>query len=168
MNPSPEVLEEWITRSWDRRPPFTHEALVEMWREEQASRAKAHETDWRSRQLEELRRRVAALEAVLGSGGRKLIDELAKATGDVLGRARQLERERLLAEVDKRLEERAPLSYAGVWSESAAYRKGAMVTHAGSAWIAVGGVEPGSKPGRAPEWRLAVKSAEGSKGIVTA
>jgi hypothetical protein len=163
--PSPAVLEDWIAKSWDRRPPFTYEALVAMWREEQAARAEAHEKDYRARQLDELRQRVAALERVLGPHGKSLIGDIAEGFGAVLGKARAAERERILAEVDKRFEERAPLSYAGVWSEGVAYRKGSMVTHAGSAWIALAGVEPGAKPGRAPEWRLAVKSAE-SKGTV--
>jgi hypothetical protein len=157
MNPSPEVLEEWITRSWDRRPPFTHEALVEMWREEQASRAKAHETDYRARQLDELRRRVAAIEALLGPGCKRLIGDIAKGFGQALGQSRTRERERLLAEVEKR----GFVTYSGVWDEATDYARGTLVTHGGSAWVALTPAEKGLRPGKAPAWRLAVKGESG-------
>jgi hypothetical protein len=155
--PSPAVIEEWVARSWDRRPPFTYEALVEMWREEQASRAKAHEKDYRSKQLDELRRRVGQLEALLGPHGKRLVDELAKGFGQALGQSRTRERKRLLAEVEKR----GFVTYGGVWDESTDYARGALVTHGGSAWVALTPAEKGLRPGKAPAWRLAVKGESG-------
>jgi hypothetical protein len=126
--PSPAVLEEWIARSWDRRPPFTYECLVEMWREEQRTRAKARERDYRAQQLEELRRRVAALERILGPRGRRLTDDLIDGIGQALGKIRAQDRERLLAEI----EGRGYLSHKGVWDSDQAYPAGAVVTDHGS------------------------------------
>jgi hypothetical protein len=162
MNPSP-VLEEWVVRSWDRRPPFTHEALVEMWREEQASRAKAHETDHRARQLDEVRRRVAAIEALLGPGCKRLIGDIAKGFGQALGQSRTRERERLLAEIEKR----GYLSHKGTWDSSQAYPAGAVVTDHGSVWCAVTRCEAGERPSRAPSWRLMAKGDAGKAPVVT-
>jgi hypothetical protein len=167
MNPTEDELDRWIAAGWDRPPLFTRAAMREMFLDEKARHAARDAADWRTKEVADLRRRVARLEGVLGTGGKRLIDELASGFGRALSRSRTREREQLLAEVEKRFEERALLSYAGVWSEGVAYRKGSMVSHAGSAWVAIGGVEPGAKPGRAPEWRLAVKSGE-SKGTVVA
>jgi hypothetical protein len=161
--PSPAVLEEWVRRSWDHRPPFTYECLIEMWRAEQASRAKARETDWRSQQIDELRRRVATLERILGPRGKRLTDDIAAGVGAALGKARTQDRERVLAEVEKR----GYCTYGGVWDESTAYARGALVTHGGSAWVALTTAEKGLRPGKAPAWRLAVKG-ESSRGPTAA
>jgi hypothetical protein len=162
--PSPAVLEEWVTRSWDHRPPFTYECLVEMWQEEQASRAKAREADWRSQQLDELRRRVAALERALGPGGRRLADDLIAGIGGALGKIRAQDRERLLAEVERR----GFVTYGGVWDEATEYPRGALVTHGGAAWVALTPAEKGLRPGKAPAWRLAVKGESSSRGPTAA
>jgi hypothetical protein len=134
-----------------------------MWREEQVARAREREKDWRSQQLDDLRRRVAALEAVLGPGGKHLIGGIAEGFGAVLGKARVAERERVLAEVEKR----GYCAYRGVWSPEATYPLGSLVTCKGSAWAALGEVPKGIRPGSDPVWQLAVKSGEGSK-VVTA
>jgi hypothetical protein len=151
--PSPAVLEEWIARSWDRRPPFTYECLIEMWQEEQASRAKRETEDWRTKEVVELRQRVAALERALGPGGRRLTDDLIAGIGQALGKIRAQDRERLLAEI----EQRGFARYCGTFDETVEYSRGAMVTHAGSTWVATGPVTKGARPGRAAEWRLTAK-----------
>ena len=151
--PSHEALEAWIKRSWDHRPPFTYEVLVEMWQAEQASRAKARETDWREKKLDELGRRVTALERILGPGGKRLIEDIATGVGAALGKSRAQERGRILGEV----EARGYVSYRGTWDEGVGYEKGAMVSCGGAGWISVAPVEKGARPGRAAEWRLAVK-----------
>jgi hypothetical protein len=160
--PSPDVLEEWIARSWDQRPPFTYECLIEMWQAEQESRAKAHETDYRSKQLDELGRRVAAIERLLGPGCKRLIGDMAKGFGEALAKARVAERERLLAEV----EARGYLSHKGIWDSGQAYPAGAVVTDHGSVWCAVTRCEAGERPSRAPGWRLMAKGDAGKAPVV--
>jgi hypothetical protein len=162
--PSAAVLEEWVRRSWDHRPPFTYEALVEMWHDEQRSRAKARETDWRSQQLDELGRRVAALERILGPHGKRLTDDLVAGIGEALGKIRVQDRERILGEVERR----GYCTYRGVWSPEATYPIGSLVTCKGAAWAALGDVPKGVRPGSDPAWQLAVKSGEAGKGTVAA
>ena len=65
------------------------------------------------------------------------------------------------------LEARGFVTYRGTWDEALDYARGAMVTHAGSTWIATGPCAKGARPARAAEWRLAVKGGEVSKGPVT-
>jgi hypothetical protein len=121
--------------------------LTKQWQSEDA--AVLHAEDWRTREVVGLRQRVAALERLTG--------DLAKATGDALRQVRQEERAHAAAE----LERRGFVSYHGVWDEAGAYPRGALVTHGGSAWIALTPAEKGLRPGRAPAWRLAVKGLDG-------
>lgn len=55
------------------------------------------------------------------------------------------------------------LRYCGVYSRPLDYRKGAMVTDHGAAWIALRDVEPGERPGACDGWQLAVKSGRDGK-----
>jgi hypothetical protein len=148
---------------WDRRPPFRHDVFVEMYLDEQAARAKREAEDWRTHEVVELRRRVAQLEKILGPRGRRLAGDLIAGIGEALGKIRVQDRERLLGEIDSR----GYCRYVGTWDEGADYNRGAMVTCAGSTWIATGPCAKGVRPGRAAEWRLAVKGGEASKGPVT-
>lgn len=47
------------------------------------------------------------------------------------------------------------LKYAGVWQRALDYERGDVVTHKGSAWVAVR--EAATEPGEASEWQLMVK-----------
>jgi hypothetical protein len=133
--------------------------LVKRWSSEDAAALDAE--DWRTREVAELRQRVAALERLLGPGGKRLIGELAKATGDALRLVRQEERAHTAAE----LERRGYMAYRGTWDESAAYDRGSMVTHGGSVWVALTPTEKGLRPGKAPAWRLAVKGEGKMPGV---
>jgi hypothetical protein len=121
------------------------------WQSEDAAAADAQ--DHRVKEVTELRARVAALERRLGG--------FAKATGDALREIREQDRAHLLSEVAKC----GFVRYGGVWDAAADYARGAMVTHAGSTWIATGPCEKGARPGKAAEWRLAVKSADTMPGV---
>jgi hypothetical protein len=158
--PSAQALEEWIAKSWDRRPPFSYDCLVEMWKDEQVARAREREKDWRSKQLDELRQRVAQLERILGPRGKRLTGDLIAGIGKALAEIREQDRARILGEI----EARGFVTYGGVWDETVEYPRGALVTHGGSAWVALTPAEKGLKPGKAPAWRLAVKGESGSKG----
>ncbi|MCE3248554.1 MAG: hypothetical protein K0R41_2379 [Geminicoccaceae bacterium] len=129
--------------------------LQERWQREDAAALNAQ--DYRVKEVADLQARVARLERLLGPGGKRLAGGLAKATGDALRRIRTEERERILGEVEKR----GYVSYRGTWDEGADYARGAMVTCAGSTWIAVGPIDKGERPGRGASWRLAVKGESG-------
>jgi hypothetical protein len=133
--------------------------LQTKWQREDAAAADAE--DYRTKEVVDLRQRVAALERLLGPNGRTLISGFAKATGDAIGRVRLEERAHTAAE----LERRAFMRYGGVWDEAAEYPRGALVTHAGSAWVALTPAEKGLRPGKAPAWRLAIKGEGKMPGI---
>jgi hypothetical protein len=138
---------------------FDVDRLQERWQREDAAAETA--ADYRIKEVIELRQRVAALERLLGPGGKRLIGGLAKATGDALRLVRQEERAHAAAE----LERRGFMSYHGVWDEAAEYPRGALVTHGGSAWVALTPAEKGLRPGKAPAWRLAVKGEGRMPGV---
>jgi hypothetical protein len=129
--------------------------LVKQWSSEDAAALDAE--DWRTREVAELRQRVAALERLLGPGGRRLAGGITRATGDALREIREQDREHLLGELEKR----GFVTYGGVWDEAAEYPRGALVTHGGSVWVALTPAEKGLRPGKAPAWRLAVKGESG-------
>jgi hypothetical protein len=133
--------------------------LKERWQREDAAALDAE--DYRAKEVAELRARVAALERLLGPGGRRLAGGITRATGDALRQIRQEERAQTAAE----LERRGYVSYGGVWDEAAAYPRGALVTHGGSVWVALIAAEKGLCPGKAPVWRLAVKGESKVPGI---
>jgi hypothetical protein len=125
-------------------------ALDEKWRieddaAEQAAKAAA---DWRDAEVRELRARVRRLEHFIEAPDDGLVELLAMTIGharkDILG---QIEGRNLMA-------------YKGVWSADTEYPVGSFVTDAGGGWVAVGPVEKGSRPGRGPAWKLAVKSPQ--------
>jgi hypothetical protein len=128
------------------------------WQSEDAATFAAE--DYRVKEVAALHQRVAVLERLLGPGGRRL----AEVTGDALRRIRTEDRALLLGEVERR----GYVTYAGVWDEGTDYVRGAMVTHGGSAWVALTPAEKGLRPGKAPVWRLAVKSGEAGKAPVVA
>jgi hypothetical protein len=153
--PTVAVLEAWIEASWPHgRPPWAYEVFREMYTEEQRHRAVEQAKDWRNREITELRARVAKLEKILGRRGENLINGISKAAGITIRNVRAEDRERLLGEI----ESRDYVTYAGTWDETAEYARGALVTHAGGAWVAVAPVAKGERPGKGPSWKLAVKS----------
>jgi hypothetical protein len=133
--------------------------LVKQWSSEDAAALDAE--DWRTREVAELRQRVAALERLLGPGGRRLAGGITRATGDALREIRTQDRTHILGEVERR----GYLSYGGVWDEAATYQRGALVTYGGSAWVALTPAEKGLSPGRAPTWRLAIKGESKMPGV---
>ena len=161
MNPTEAELDRWIAEGWDRPPVLARSVLREMYLDEKARDVARDAADWRTKEMVDLRRRVSQLEAVLGRDGRKLVDELAKGFGAAIAQSRIRERERMLAEV----EARGYVTYCGVYDEATDYARGALVTHGGSAWVALTPAEKGLRPGKAPVWRLAVKG-ESSRGTV--
>jgi len=48
------------------------------------------------------------------------------------------------------------MTYQGVYQRAQDYSKGSVVTHSGSAWIALTDI-PGGIPGHTPDWQLMVK-----------
>src|SRR5690606_713954 len=61
------------------------------------------------------------------------------------------------AAIEKRLD--GALFFKGVWAEGTEYGHGALVQHAGTAWVST--VEKATtKPGTSAEWRMLAKSAK--------
>jgi hypothetical protein len=138
------------------------DALDERWRAEDAAWREA--ADWRTQQVRDLTQRVAALERVLGPGGKRLIDDLVAGIGTALGKIRAQDRESILGEIERR----GYCTYRGVWSPEATYPIGSLVTCKGATWAALSDVPKGVRPGSDPAWQLAVKSGEASRGTVAA
>jgi hypothetical protein len=59
--------------------------------------------------------------------------------------------------------EAAPIRYRGVWQRSDDYKRGHVVTDAGSAWHAVKDVPPGERPGVSDCWQLMVKAGKDAR-----
>ncbi|WP_338722378.1 hypothetical protein [Devosia sp. XK-2] len=60
--------------------------------------------------------------------------------------------------------EAAGIKFAGVWQRAQSYERGAIVTSAGSAWVALKEVPEGTVPGQSPEhWQLMVKAGRDGK-----
>jgi hypothetical protein len=106
--------------------------------------------------LTRLERQVADLQDALTGDG-------ADALVEVLGKAFSIRDRRL----DK-LEQRAALTYTGIWDETRAYSKGCACSHNGSLFVAVADCAPGERPNRAASWRLAIKGADTSRSPVIA
>lgn len=147
-------LDAWIERSWpDGAPPWTRDAFADLYREEQrqaaAERRERLEVQ-RIKRLEqdnqELRRRLAVLEQLLGPGGRTLGKTITGAVADSLPQV-----------IDRHLECRRTMVDRGIWSAEETYRPGHCVTHAGAHWVATDPASPGQRPGKGAPWRLAAK-----------
>jgi hypothetical protein len=112
-----------------------------------AEQAASAASDWRDQELHELRARVHRLEHFVEAPDDGLVELLAHvirdAKKDLLG---QIERRNLM-------------SYRGVWSADTEYPAGSFVTDAGGGWVATGDCEKGSRPGKGPNWRLAIKGS---------
>jgi uncharacterized protein YhaN len=123
-------------------------ALDEKWRreDEAAEQAAKHAADWRDAELHELRARVARLEHFIEAKDDGLVELLAMVTG------------KLRKDIRSEIEQRSLMTYKGVWDEAAEYQPGSFVTAAGAGWVAVGPIEKGERPGKAPGWKLAIKS----------
>lgn len=71
-----------------------------------------------------------------------------------------------LAPIAKRLDELETkgLAYAGTWQRAQPYKRGNVVTHEGSAWVALKDVDEGSRPGGDLEgWQLMVKAGKDAR-----
>lgn len=53
-------------------------------------------------------------------------------------------------------------AYAGVWRAGQSYVRGNVVTHSGSAWLALSDTS-GERPGEAPMWRMIVKRGRNAR-----
>jgi hypothetical protein len=116
-------------------------ALDEKWRLEDAAAEQAQ--SWQARQAADHERRLAYVEDILENEISKLLVTVIKTVKkDILDQ----------------IEGQGYVRYAGTWDADAEYARGTLITHDGSGWIATGPVTKGAKPGRAAEWRLAVKS----------
>jgi hypothetical protein len=91
------------------------------------------------RQIAELTARIAKIERALAQFKRLLIDVVAKALADFR-------------------KDEGFLKFLGTYDEDRSYDKGALVVHAGATWVAIGQAQRGSRPGRAPEWKLTAKA----------
>jgi hypothetical protein len=63
-------------------------------------------------------------------------------------------RERI-AELEKR-----GVDYKGVYQRAALYRRGDIITHDGSMYVAIADIEPNELPGNGGKWVLAVKRGQ--------
>ncbi|ORE92691.1 hypothetical protein ATO13_17259 [Stappia sp. 22II-S9-Z10] len=74
--------------------------------------------------------------------------------------------DRRLFEMEGRLQavETRGLKYAGIYQRAVDYERGTVVTHSGSAWVAVRDVATGDIPGTADGWQLMVKAGRDAKG----
>jgi hypothetical protein len=99
-----------------------------------AEKAKRMAADYRTKEVEQLQKRVATLERAL------------KAMPDVLAET-----------LVKWAKTAGFMEYQGTWDETKVYRRGATVTDHGAVWVAVANTKKGSRPGKAPEWRLCAK-----------
>lgn len=72
--------------------------------------------------------------------------------------------EMVASDACKRIEqlEGCGVRYMGVWQRAQSYTRGAVVTHAGSAWIAVAD-KADSEPGAGAEWQLMVKAGRDAR-----
>jgi hypothetical protein len=161
MHPStdPETMRRRQIEFDRAETAFDVARLQERWQSEDAATLAAE--DYRVKEVAALHQRVAALERLLGPGGRRLAGGITRATGDALREIRTQDRTHILGEVERR----GYLSYGGVWDEAATYQRGALVTYGGSAWVALTPAEKGLSPGRAPTWRLAIKGESKMPGV---
>lgn len=74
--------------------------------------------------------------------------------------AMALNAERVAKDAVRRVEqlEGYGIRYVGVWQRAADYSRGSVVTHAGSAWIAVA-EKTCKEPGDSPDWQLMLRGA---------
>jgi hypothetical protein len=104
---------------------------------------------WAADRCAALEQKVADLEMALA---RKTSSPAAKRLDQLSQRVAELEAGGLI--------------YCGVWAaDGSAYRKGTLVTHAGSAWIALREVKPGEQPGTCDAWQLAVKRGKDGRDL---
>jgi hypothetical protein len=104
---------------------------------------------------DDLRRRVAKLERVLGRDGEKLLGVVAEAVGVVIAEERA-ETRRRFAEV-----EAARLKFMGVHEPGRWYSPGNLAVRGGSLWHC--NADTRDTPGTSKAWQLAVKNGEVKK-----
>lgn len=93
--------------------------------------------------------------AVAAAGGFEIAQGLAER-GDFL--------EQRIAALEERLRvaEEKGIAYQGVWQRAQTYGRGAVVTHKGSAWVALA-AETQSEPGATSGWQLMVRAGKDAK-----
>jgi len=153
MMPPRAVQERRDEEFANARTAYEVDKLQQKWLAEDQALVEAH--GFAAQEMASLReenrslhRRLAALEKLLGPKGRKWTAHWVKVLGDVI---------RLY--VGEQLEQRGLLSYKGVWDQGQVYKTGSLITHSGSAWIAVAPCAAGEQPGKAAGWRLAIKAS---------
>ena len=151
VSQDPLVMERRQSEFDGARTAYEVAELHKRWQQEDIVLASM--ADARHCELAELRGRVAVLERVVGPGAKAIIDPMMEAIVDILGRVLHKERQLIFAE----LEAKGLLCYAGTYDDAAAYQRGALVSHAGSGWIAIAPISKGSRPGKSADWRLAIK-----------
>lgn len=79
--------------------------------------------------------------------------------------AQMAEADQTIARLMERVEEleAAPIRYRGVWQRSEEYRRGAVVTEAGSCWHAAKDAPIGERPGTGSSWQLMVKAGKDAR-----
>jgi hypothetical protein len=148
-------FDAWLAEQWqpgENRP-------IPLWLSNREAARKVYESlpattvPEANRELDDLRRRVAALERRVSDSG-----TLIQGVGNAMGRQRKQIRENEIAEIERRVAEleRSRVKYHGVHEHGVLYPEGSMVTRAGSLWYAT--KETREAPGEgATAWTLAVK-----------
>jgi hypothetical protein len=125
------------------------------WRDENAAALDAE--DHRTKEVADLRARVAALERRVVPGG-----PLCGAIGEVVGKLTgQVQRE--LAKRIKVLEDRQ-LTFKGVHEPGQHYARGSLVVKSGGLWCCT--APTADAPGKSADWQLAVKSGTVGPAVV--
>jgi len=55
------------------------------------------------------------------------------------------------------------LKYAGIWQRASDYERGSVITHAGSAFVAIRKTQSTDKPGESDAWQMMVKAGKDGK-----
>ena len=97
-----------------------------------------------------LERRVAALERRKPSFGKAQIDSLMQGIGEAMA-------DFVPEALTKFAQARCLMSFAGVWDPDREYRRGEVVTDAGSLWVTIDQVK-GSRPGKSADYKLIAKA----------
>lgn len=104
---------------------------------------------WHNDRIVALEKRLADIEA---GAARKAASPSGKKLDALAARVAELEAGGLI--------------YSGIFQNSrATYRKGTVVTHGGSAWIALRETQEGEEPGSSKAWQLAVKRGKDGKDL---
>jgi threonine dehydrogenase-like Zn-dependent dehydrogenase len=133
--------------------PAEVQMLLKAWAEEDQAEQQSRRLDLVERAVVD--DRLARLEQQVAEVQDALTGDGADALVEVLGKAFSIRDRRL-----DLLEQRAALTYTGIWDETRGYSRGCACSHNGSLFVAVADCAPGERPNRAASWRLAIKGAD--------